>query len=118
MNRERIAKRLLSIARQLIAVDPDVVYDELKSIEIDRAEGNIETGLPTLEGKKFTTVPALARAIERFPYPDGGYDKCNILITLKDGSRLKNFRYDHGERDPSFVEQLEWYLKNRVNISE
>ena len=124
MNRVAIARELVAIAKELtggrrkVAVDPNLVYDEMKSIHIEWAEGDQRTGIASLKGRKFSSAAAMQRAISKFGYPDQGYDKCGIVITFKDGTQLKNFRYDHGKRDPSFVEQLEWYLENRVHISE
>jgi len=117
MDKKAIAKDLVAMVRELTALDPKAILKDLKSIQILRAEGDMKAGLPTLEGKKFPTVQAFEKALSRFDKPDMGYDKCNMLLTFKDGSQLQNFRYDHGEKDPSFSEQLNWYIKNRVSIT-
>jgi len=104
-------------ARHRRAVDPKMILDELKYIQIAWAEGDTKTGIPTLEGKKFTNVRDVERALNRFEKPDLGYNKVGILIVLKDGTELKHFRYDHGKRDPSFIEQFDWYVRKRVSIT-
>ena len=38
-------------------------------------------------------------------------------IVFRDGV-LTGFRYDHGKKDPSFAEQLTWYIENNVSLSE
>jgi hypothetical protein len=116
MDNRRIAMELLIAARELVAVSPDVVLDEMKSIEVAWAEGH-DSGIPSLKGKKFSSVRALERELNRFTPPDIGYDKVGIVINLKDGSKLTGFRYDHGEKDPALTRQLEWYLKNRVTLT-
>ena len=118
MNNERVAKELLKVAKTLISADPKMLLDELKSIEIKYAEGNTSYGLPTLVGKKFNSVSDMQKAISKFDKPDLGYDKCQMLLTFKDGSQMKNFRYDHGGRDASFSEQLDGYIKRNVTMQE
>lgn len=118
MDRLRVARRLLTMARAVLAADPKKLLKDLKSIEITFAEGPIRGGLPDLAGKKFTTVAALEKAVNKYPKPDLGYDKCDILVTFRDGSQLKSFRYDHGQKDLSLSKQLDWYIKNRVTAED
>jgi len=115
---DRVAQELVRIAKTLMSADPKMLLDELKSIEIKYAEGNTSYGLPTLVGKKFNSVSDMQKAISKFDKPDAGYDKCQMLLTFKDGSQMKNFRYDHGERDASFSEQLNGYIKKSVTMNE
>ena len=118
MDNRRVAAELVRIAKAIIAVDPKALLKDLKSIEIKWAEGDTHTGLPTLKGKKFNSVEQLEKTLYKFEEPDDGYDKVGVVITFKDGSELTGFRYDHGKRDPSFSKQLDWYIRNRVSITD
>lgn len=106
------------VKKYLKAMEVKPFMDMLKTIEVDWAEGNTETGIESIKGKKFKTVEEMEKALSKFEYPDGGYDKVGIVITMNDGSKLKKFRYDHGSKDASFKKQLEYYIKNNVSVEE
>jgi hypothetical protein len=100
-------------ASMKVGANPKDVLREVDHFVVDMAEGHRRTGLPILEGKKFKTLQDLERAVNKFEYPDGGYDKAFIKLKMKDGSTL-NFRYDHGERDPSLTKQFNEYAKRSL----
>ena len=114
MNKIALANKLIKMAKELLAADPKMLLDELKSIEVTMAEGK----MGDLDGKKFRTVADLEKAANRITKPDVGYDKTFLRLTFKDGSVLKGFRYDHGLRDDSLSDQLDWYIKNNVTMEE
>lgn len=118
MDKEFVASELIKVAKDLVgsehkAMNPNQFYRELDFIKI----GFAEAGLSRLRGKKFNNPRAAEKAVNMFDPPDVGYDKVEVFLHMKDGTVLKGFRYDHSEKDPSFTEQLNWYVRNRVNLS-
>lgn len=113
-DREIVAKELVLASKDLIsdgsvkiAVTWKEFLDEVDYFKVDMAESR----LSRLDGKKFRSPKMIERAVESFPRPDAGYDKVFFHIHLKDGQVLKGFRYDHGERDSRFRDQLNYYIK-------
>ena len=96
----------------------DLIRD-IKSIKFEGAEGTMAEHKAINASPPFKSVFEAEDFIERASTkPDMGYNKINTIITLNDGSKLTGFRYDHGYNDPSFSEQLFWYLENNVSMEE
>jgi len=113
MSKEKIARELVNVAKDLISADVAEVLDELNYFQINMAEGSRKNGLPTLEGKKFKNVRDLEKAVERFGYPDGGYDKVFIDLKMKEGPDL-HFKYYHSKKGPSLSRQFDNYVKKNL----
>lgn len=104
--------------KEKTAANPNDFRKLIKFIQVTMAEGPIrEPGLPRLEGKKFRSPKALQDAIEVYDRPESGYDKVHTKIIMRSGEELTGFRYDHGERDPSFEKQLDNYIKRSIKMS-
>lgn len=81
--------------------------DEVDYFQVEMAEGSPSR----LKGKKLRHPKMIEMALEAFERPDAGYDKVFFKIHMNDGQTLSGFRYDHGERDARFRDQLASYIK-------
>jgi len=100
--------------KKIKIANTESLLDEIKSIKVTSAEGK----MGDIEGKEFKSIDDIQKEIAKIQKPSLGYDKTRMIITLNDGSELKGFRYDHGERDDRFLEQLKYYLKEYVSFED
>ena len=110
-------KRQFFLNEKLSKQQVDALLKDIKEIIIKFAEGNVEYS-NRVKGKKFKTIKETDSFFNSVNKPDIGYDKHDMIIVFKNGTKLDGFRYDHGEKDPSFSQQLKWYIENRVSITE
>jgi hypothetical protein len=85
-----------------------VTEDDIKSFEVEFAEGNIEES-KQIEGKKGKTIKDMEKLVNSYSMPDIGYNKIYFDVTFNDGDTIQ-FRYDHGSRDPSLRRQIDQWL--------
>ena len=90
---------------------------DLVSVKLIETEGDYDTIERINRAPVFRSMNEVESFLSGIAMPDIGYNKMRTEIVFKDGL-LTGFRYDHGKKDPSFTEQLTYYIENNVSLSE
>ena len=122
MKKESVSKldtlhELMVVSERLSQSEVNELMKDISKIEVRQAEGrNDDSRLD--KWFTFRTPEEANRHLSQSDKPDRGYNKHDVKITMKDGGRINNFRYDHGSRDPDFITQLSSYMKNNLTLKK